>query len=204
MRNHRIQKFTAGGHFLAAVGTRGSGPLQFSFPTDIAYNAKNRMVYVMDSGNNRVQVLNSDLTFSSTFGKKGSGKGQFASPLAVACDSAGKVYVADAERHCIHIFTAEGRYFGRLGQELVQPCGVAIDNSGTVYVCELGNQRVSVFTSEGRFVKSFGQGLGSPHGVAVDDNGVVYVCYFDCIRVFYCHPPTPPPLLLSIFNTEMY
>ena len=28
--NHRIQKFTAQGEFLTAVGTEGSGPLQFS------------------------------------------------------------------------------------------------------------------------------------------------------------------------------
>ena len=60
--NHRIQKLTAEGQFLAAVGTRGSGPLQFSFPTEITYNAKNRMVYVVEGWNHRVQILNSDLT----------------------------------------------------------------------------------------------------------------------------------------------
>ena len=86
----RIQNLTAEGHFLAAVGTRGSGPLQFSRPTDIAYNAKNRMVYVVDYNNNCVQVLNSDLTFSSE-----ACKGQFNSPKGIACDSTGKVYAAD-------------------------------------------------------------------------------------------------------------
>ena len=32
-RNHRIQKFTANGQFLTAVGTKGNGPLQFDNPS---------------------------------------------------------------------------------------------------------------------------------------------------------------------------
>ena len=75
--NHRIQKFTGEGQFLAAVGTQGSGHLQFDYPAEIAFNTSNNKVYVADNFNHHVQVLNSDLTFSSTFGKKGSGKGQF-------------------------------------------------------------------------------------------------------------------------------
>ena len=68
--NHRIQKFTAEGQFLTAVGTKGNGPLQFYFPSDIAVNASNGMVYVANTDNHRVQVLNSDLTYSSTIGKR--------------------------------------------------------------------------------------------------------------------------------------
>ena len=114
----------------------------------------------------RVQVLNSDLTFSSTFGKKGSGKGQFATPWGIACDSTGKVYVADTENHRIQVFTAEGKFlmmFGRFGHgrgELAWPVRVAIDACGTVYVSY--NFRVSVFTSGGRIVISFGEGPESP------------------------------------------
>ena len=188
--NHRIQKFTAEGQFLAAVGSQGSGPLQFICPTGIAYNAKNRMVYVADWFNYRVQVLNSDLTFSSTFGKAGSGKGQLDSLHGIACDSTGKVYVADSRNCRIQVFTAEGKFlmtFGRFGHgrgELNSPLGVAIDASGTVYVSDYENSRVSVFTSGGHFVTSFGEGLGSPYGLAVDDNGVVYVCYGYSVVLF--------------------
>ena len=74
--NDCIQKFASEGQFLTSVGTYGSGHLQFSFPTSIAFNASNNKVYVTDTYNYRVQVLNSDLTFSSTFGKSGSGKGE--------------------------------------------------------------------------------------------------------------------------------
>ena len=73
---------------------------------------------MVDFGNQRVQVLNSDLTFSNTFGKKGSGKEQSDSPWSIACDSTGKVYLADTWNHRIQVFTAEGKFlmmFGRSG-----------------------------------------------------------------------------------------
>ena len=40
--NHRIQKFTAEGQFITAVGTNGSGPLQFNEVEDIAINTSNK------------------------------------------------------------------------------------------------------------------------------------------------------------------
>ena len=93
--NHHIQKFSAEGRFLEAVGTRGSGPLQYSYPAHITYSTSNTKVYVLDSGNHRVQVLNSDLSFSSAFGEKGSGVGPFKELWGIACDDTGKVYVVD-------------------------------------------------------------------------------------------------------------
>lgn len=63
--SHIIQQYTAEGQFLKAVGARGSGPLQFFFPTGLMYSLSNKKVYVVDAGNCRVQILNSDLTFSS-------------------------------------------------------------------------------------------------------------------------------------------
>ena len=193
--NNRIQKFTAEGQFLTAVGKPDSGPPQFSFPTDIAFNTINNKMYVVDFRNHHIQVLNSDLTFSSTFGKQGSGKGQFSYPWGIACDSTGKVYVADTDNHRIQVFTAEGKFirmFGRRGQgrgELAGPRYIAVDTSGMVYVSEEDNHRVSVFTTEGQFVTSFGVGPGEFNrlsSLAVDDCGVVYVCDSgnNCVQVF--------------------
>ena len=197
-RNHRIHKFTANGHFLTAVGTKGNRPLQFDYPAYIAYNASNNKLYVTDSENNRIQVLNFDLTFSSTFGKKGSGKGQFDCPCGIACNSTGKVYISEFGNNRIQVFTADGTFllmFGRHGSargELNGPCGITLDVNDIVYVSEFKNHRVSVFTSEGQFVSSFGsqgrqQGeLDHPTGVAVDNGGVVYVCDLknSCIKMF--------------------
>ena len=194
--NHRIQKFTASGQFLCAVGTQGKGPLQFNRPMYIAFNVTNNRIYVTENENFRVQVLNSDLTFSNTFGRKGSGRGQIRGICAIACDTTGNVYVVDGCR--IQVFTPDGmflRMFGKHGSgrgKLKVPWGIAIDSSDVVYVSENGNHRVSVFTSKGQFMSSFGEegeGLGefnSPLGVAVDDSGVVYVCdgFINRIQVF--------------------
>ena len=195
--NHRIQKITAEGQFMA-VGTFGREPLQSSYPNGITFNTRNNKVYVVHHGDHRVQVLNSDLTFSTTFGKEGRGKGQFSYPSGIACNSTGKVYVADANNHRIQVFTAEGKFlmmFGSHGKDtgkLNNPYQVAIDTSDMVYVSEAGNDRVSVFTSEGQFGTSFGkkgEGPGEfkcPRGLAVDNSGVVYVCdrYNNRVQVF--------------------
>ena len=187
--NHRIQKFTAQGQFLAAVGAEGRGPLQFYYPTDIAFNTSNKRFYVVDNGSHRIQILNFDLSTSVfSFGREGSDKGCFNYPRSVACDSTGNVYVADTLNHRIQVFTAEGKFlrmFGRCGQAsetLVSPTGVTIDTGDMVYVSDTCYHRVSVFTSNGQFVTSFGRkgnGPGKfvwPCGLAVDDCGVVYVC----------------------------
>ena len=177
--NHRIQKFTTTGEFLTAVSTEGS-------PLDVAFNATNNKVYVVNCWNHRVQVLNSDLTFSSTFGYNGSGEGQFSYPCSIAFDNSGKVYITDSFNHRIQVFTADGKFlrmFGRYGDgmgELNWPVGITVDTNDIVYVSEY--KRVSVFTCDGQFVTSFGrkgEGLGEfdrPVGLAVDNCGVVYVC----------------------------
>ena len=97
------------------MGAPGSGPFLFNHPHGIAFNASNDKLYV-GGGNDVVQILNSDLSYFGTFGKRGSGKRQFDYPSHLACDSAGNVYIADCNNHCIQVFTAEGkllRMFGR-------------------------------------------------------------------------------------------
>ena len=190
--NHRIQKFTAEGRFLTAVGRKGyrSGQMQieFDYPNGIAISHKDKKVYVCDTSNHRVQILNEDLTFSSSFGGSGSGDGQFNYPWDVAFDSTGSVYIADSCNHRIQVFTPEGgflREFGRKGSgegELSLPSGVCIDSDDRVYVTERNNHRVSIFTCQGKFVQSFGiEGerageFNEPWAVTVDASGLVYVC----------------------------
>ena len=108
--------------------------------------ARGNKVYVADAYNNHIQILNSDLTFSR---KSGSGKGQFKDPWGIACDSTGKVYVADRSNYRIQVFMAGGKFlhmFGRRGHgmgELDYPDCVATDTSGMVYVSEWDKHCVS-------------------------------------------------------------
>ena len=187
--NHRIQKFTADGEFIALVGSRGNKPLQFNSPFGIGISPSEK-VYICDRANHRVQILNPDLTFSTSFGGKSSEDGHFQFPWDVGFDSHENVYIADSWNHCIQVFTEEGcflRKFGKKGGgdgELNSPAGIAIDSDNVVYVAEQHNHRISLFTSEGHFLRSFGtQGKGPgqfniPIGITVDKDGLVYVC--DC------------------------
>ena len=52
--NHRIQKFSSSGGFLAKWGTKGSGDGQFNFPEGVAVDGSGN-VYVTDSRKHRIQ-----------------------------------------------------------------------------------------------------------------------------------------------------
>ena len=180
--NDCIVKFTADGQFLASVGSSVVGgtrhPLHFACPYGIAFNASNNKIYVSDD-TGRVQVLNSDLTFSSAFGRTGSAEGCFMSPRGIACDSSGKVYVADSGNSRIQVFTADGLFLMILRHyksKLLWPAGVAVDSvMGVIFVSEHEGDRISIFNDEGQFLMSFG-GVSRPIGLAVDTSGVLYVC----------------------------
>ena len=88
--NHRIQKSSSDGRFVASVGTRGSNPLQFDCPTDIGFNKKNGKLYVCDLSNHRIQVLGTDLTHHCSFGSRGSGNVQ---PRNIVLDRSGIAYM---------------------------------------------------------------------------------------------------------------
>ena len=184
--SYRLLKFSRGGDLIAAVGSEGDGPEQFTWPVGVCVNSVNEKVYVVDYYAHCVHILNSDLTFSSKFGSEGSGDGQFKNPYDIASDSTGCVYVTDCNNHRVQVFTSDGGYlrqFGKKGSgsgELYGPVSICVDSDDLVYVGEVGNNRVSVFTSEGEFLKSFGskgskQGqFRGPYGITVG-GGAVYV-----------------------------
>ena len=193
--NNCVQKFTAEGEFLDRAGSRGSGRLEFICVKNIAINASNNMVYVVDEHNHRVQILNPDLTYNDSFGQRGGNEGEFYLPCGIACDSTGNVYVANSSNNRIQVFASTGKFlrmFGSYGQgdgELDWPKCIALDSEDTVYISDSCNHRISIFTSKGIFVSSFGSKgrkegeFLSPRGLAVDRNGVVYVCDRDNDRL---------------------
>ena len=187
---HSIQKISMDGYLIASVGEKGSGPLQFKYPSGITISPITGQVYISDEDNHRIQVLNPDLTFSHSFGSKGSANGQFKYPRGIAIDSQGLVYVADFNNHRIQKFSSDGKFVGQFGTEgsgpgqLKYPLGITIDTAATglVYVSEWGNHRISVFTSDGVFVRKFGSKgsnidqFDTPCELAFDKDGLLYVC----------------------------
>ncbi len=57
--NHRIQKFDMSGKYLATLGEKGQGPVEFNMPYSLDIDDENRLI-ICDQGNLRIQVLNTD------------------------------------------------------------------------------------------------------------------------------------------------
>ena len=182
---HKIQKLTMDGNLIASVGQKGSKPLEFNEPRDIAISPTSGHIFVVDRNNHRIQVLNPDLTFSYSFGSKGSAEGQFSTPWFIAIDNQGLVYVSDRGNHHIQVFTSEGKYISRFGtcgsdpRQLQSPTGLVINNN-LLYVADWGNHLVSIFTTDGQFVRlsCFGEpgNKFSPFGITLDNEGYLYIC----------------------------
>ena len=192
MGRHCVLKFNKEGQFIKSFSSLESGSLQLSLPTDIAFNSKKNCFYVLDMGSRRIHLLMSNLTDCKT----SSPFEQFSDRVwGIACDEDGDGYIADTNKHRVHVFSTKGRVFqfGSRGQGLSLPTGVCIDSDRRVYVSEYcrGNSRVSVFSRQGNFLKSFqwtskNQDYSTPSGLAVDGNGVLYVCdqAESCVRIY--------------------
>ena len=183
----RIQKFTSGGNFIAAIGKHGSSKMEFIRPVGICFNRTNQLLYVCDESNHRIQVIATDLTFVKSFGFRGEWVGQFSFPQSLAFDSSDNLHVTDFGNHRVQVFTAEGEflrafiYKGNNGAKIQNPQVIAIDSSDMVYVSESHKNCVSAFTSQGKYVTSFGT-KGSKEGqynnicgLYVDQNDYIIV-----------------------------
>ena len=186
--NNRIQKFTSGGIFMCCVGSEGTGPLEFSTPTGMAYNPSDQKLYVADMKNCRIQVLYSDMSFSHFIGRKGTEQDKLAYPWDVVLDRNGYCYVADTSNHRIQVFTSKGHYLYSINGrnqgkgEFLIPNAVAVDDNDVLYISDLRGNKILIYTTEGEFKAALGE-FGSepgqfklPHGLAVDNtSGMIYV-----------------------------
>ena len=108
-------------------------------------------------------------------------------PYGVAVSKSGEVVVSEHSRHCISVYSRDGkkiRSFGSKGSGIGQfkyPHGVAISSDNCIIVADEINHRIQMFTMEGKFLKSVGQHgnkplqFNQPSGVAVHSSGKVFV-----------------------------
>lgn len=135
-----------------------------------------------------------------TWGGQGTGNGQFLNVPGVAADSAGNIYVTDADEggtslSRIQKFSPTGTFMSTWGTwgtgtgQLERPRQLTVDGNDVIYVVDGGNHRVQKFTVNGTFVGgwgSYGTGDGQfrfPSGIAIAPNGTVYVSDGDGRRV---------------------
>lgn len=184
-----------------SVGGIGKAQGQFDDPRGVALSLDGTKLFVCDAWNHRIQVLDTDLRVLGCFGSRGCGEGQLVFPLDIACDSTGNVFITDAWKDCIQVFSQDGVFqrticlhSGSATGKLSYPIGVHVDHS-LLYVSEGLNRRVSIFTTSGEFITCFGgRHLKWPRGIATDKDGVLFICdYDDCTVVKFenvCAVPT--------------
>lgn len=148
--SHQVVVIDMSGNERMRIGTRGTGPGQFNYPTDLVVD-KDGWLYVTDALNARIQIFSPQGRFKSSFGKPGDTPGSFAKPKGVAVDSDGHIYVCDSMFDAVQIFNQDGRLlldFGTHGAKTGQfwmPSGLFIDRNDFIYVSDSYNRRVQVF-----------------------------------------------------------
>jgi RHS repeat-associated protein len=187
--NHRVEKFSSTGSYLATYGKYGSSEteLEFEHPIGIALNQSTNDVYVSDESTKHVDEFSASTgKLIRIIGKAGSKGGEFGEPQGVALDGKGHLWVVDSANNRIEEFNEEGIYIKTVGEkgtacgDFTKPEDVAISGE-TMYVTDTGNSRVEKFTEEGKTCTEFGSaGKGSgqfkePAGVAVGPTGHPFV-----------------------------
>lgn len=156
-------------------------------PTGIAFNVRNRLLYVVDTTAHQIVVF--DLRGQERFriGSRGDAPGRFNYPTDVATDGSGMVYVSDALNGRVQVFKAEGtfvRAFGSHGDSegaFARPKGIAVDRDGHIYVADGVLDTIKIFNDAGQILLELGGSGGGagqfqmPSGIFIDDSGLIYV-----------------------------
>jgi sugar lactone lactonase YvrE len=171
-------------------------------------------IFIADTENNRVRKVTPEGTISTVAGNGSAGysgdggsaiSAYLSSPNGVAVDTAGNLYIADANNGRIRKVTADGTIstvagsgqYGYAGDggpaisaQLKSPAGVAVDRTGNLYIADRYNYCVRKVTPGGTISTVAGNGtsgfsgdggpatsaqLSSPNGVAVDNADNLYI-----------------------------
>jgi DNA-binding beta-propeller fold protein YncE len=178
---HRVLVFNAKHEQEASIG---AGML--ANPNGLAVDAENRLLYVVDTGNDVVDVFDADsLKLLRKLGKPNhkhdqTDPGLFSLPTNVAVGPEGTVYVTDTFNDRVESFDADGNFiatFGKNGDgpgDFQRPKGIAVDCDGHIWVVDSVQDRVKVYDANGRLLIYFGQAgyypgqfLGA-YGIAID------------------------------------
>lgn len=168
--NHRVQKFSPDGRYLASFGRQGQGPGDFSFPDSIDIDGGG-MVWVSDPNNQRIQVLSPEGAERKTIGfvKERVGKVRCTRSGLVMAGGGGLLFsgleMEEKEQPLPKLFRKldlNGKVSGEYGEpfdfehRLVNQMGnqvtFAVDENDCVYLAYLYQNRIDKYSPEGKLL----------------------------------------------------
>jgi tripartite motif-containing protein 71 len=154
-----IDRVSAKGQVLSAIGSLGKDEGQFDGPRGAAFSDNGSLI-VADTDNTRVQMLNLSSTPSATvdwvMGRPPTRRDDpgtfFGEPTSVAVDARGRAYVLDSFRHAIHVIDPESgkelhRFENLQGEDEGKfnlPTGIAYLGDNRFVVTDTHNDRVQI------------------------------------------------------------
>jgi sugar lactone lactonase YvrE len=198
-------------------GEFGSGPGEFNFTevtrndnaSGVAVSPDGKLIAVGDGANHRVQLFDRDRKYIRSIGRLGRDDGQFVNPCCLAIDEQHRIWVVDAGREDVQVFSEAGKHLltfagsGHGGGQLSRPSSIVVDlTANRVYVGDFANRRVAVFATDGTWIDGFGgvmangQQLGETNDVEVDRSGRMFVLE-DSGRIHVLAPDGTPIATIS-------
>lgn len=171
---------------------------ELSQPTGIAYSAKDKQFWVVETAKHRVLILNEQGQIVRAIGIRGSSPGEFNFPTNICIDKTGKVYIVDAMNFRVQIYSLDGEFISTFGQQgdasgyFASPKGIATDTFGHIFIVDAMYHSVQVFNEKGDYLYCFGkQGRNDgefwlPTGIYINNDNHIYVTdsYNSRIQVF--------------------
>ncbi|NIA06640.1 MAG: 6-bladed beta-propeller [Actinobacteria bacterium] len=173
-------------------------PGGFERPTGLAFDAQEKLLYVVDTLANEICVFDLSGRLLRRFGSAGQDIGQFNYPTYIFVDKDGRVYVTDSLNFRVQVFNRQGQYLfdiGKLGDAsgyFAVPKGIGVDSFGHIYIVDSYFSVVQVYDQQGQFLLDFGgpgKNAGSfqvPAGLTIDSQNRIFICdsYNSRIQIF--------------------
>ena len=189
-------------------------------PSSLAINQQGEIL-VVEGGRQCVSILRPDGTNIRTFGSPAAdlspGSQILKKPHGVAVCDDGTILVVDSGKHCVAVFTPEGKFtrsvgtFGSGPLQFDEPMGIGIHPiTKHIFITEYRNHRIQVLSSDLEFVTCYGS-EGSDHGQFIRPWDVSFISCGDVyiadsgnhrIQVFKYHCMDKKFVFLNVFGEE--
>lgn len=112
----------------------------------------------------------------------------FSNPKGLVFDGNGHLYVADAGKNQIVVFTVPDGSGSVFLTDLNTPTGVALDRAGFLYVSEAGTGDILKVNTTDKTKTTFADNTGASAGLAFDQKGNLYAADFNGGKIYKFSP----------------